>query len=78
MNPPPSTEAREALKSGYRDALRELGKLLSSLGLSAKEAAWRGSDTVAILHVREARLVIVEALAAAKHLERLNASGAEQ
>lgn len=72
--PPPSAETRVALKWGYRDALVECGDAIASLGISIAEAASRGSDNIIALHVRQARLVVIEALAAVKDLEALDAS----
>jgi hypothetical protein len=64
---------REALQWGYRDALREHGELLESLGVSLREAAWRGDDVTLRAHVVQARLVILEALDAVRKLERVTA-----
>ena len=55
---------REALQWGYRDALREHGELLESLGVSLREAAYRGDDVTARAHVMQARLVVIDAVAA--------------
>ena len=64
---------REALQWGYRDALREHGELLESLGVSLREAAFRGSDSMAKTYVTQARLVVIDALAVVKGLEKVNA-----
>ena len=62
---------REALQWGYRDALREHGELLESLGVSLREAAYRGDDVTARAHVAQARLVVIDAVAVVKGLGRL-------
>lgn len=65
---------REALQWGYRDALREHGELLESLGISLREAAYRGDDVTSRAHVMQARLVVIDAVSVAKALERLRIS----
>ena len=65
---------REAMQWGYRDALREHGELLESLGISLREAAYRGDDALAKAHVMQARLVVIDAVAAVKALARLRIS----
>jgi hypothetical protein len=64
---------REALQWGYRDALREHGELLESLGVSLREAAYRGDDVTAKTHVAQARLVVVASISVVKDLEKVNA-----
>lgn len=64
---------REALQWGYRDALREHGELLESLGVSLREAAYRGDDVTAKAHVAQARLVVVASIGVVKDLEKVNA-----
>ena len=64
---------REALQWGYRDALREHGELLESLGVSLREAAYRGDDVTARAHVLQARLVVIDAVGVVKDLEKVNA-----
>lgn len=64
---------REALQWGYRDALREHGELLESLGVSLREAAYRGSDAIAKAHVAQARLVVIASIGVVKELEKVNA-----
>ena len=68
---PNPAAVREALQWGYRDALREHGELLESLGISLREAAYRGDDVTARAHVMQARLVVIDAVSVAKALERL-------
>jgi hypothetical protein len=63
---------REALQWGYRDALREHGELLESLGISLREAAFRGDDVTAKAHVMQSRAVILQAIEAVKGLSRVN------
>ena len=75
--PTPSEEARRALRWGYRDALGECGEAIISLGVSISEAACRGTDSLIALHVRQARLVLLEAIDAIKHLDALNAEESE-
>ena len=70
---PNPAAVREALKWGYRDALREHGELLESLGVSLREAAYRGSDAIAKVHVAQARLVVVASISVVKELEKVNA-----
>jgi hypothetical protein len=74
-HPPNLAAVREALQWGYRDALREHGELLESLGISLREAAFRGDDVTAKAHVAQARLVVLAAIDAAKDLERVGAEG---
>ena len=64
---------REALQWGYRDALREHGELLESLGVSLREAAYRGDDVTARAHVLQARLVVIDAVGVVRDLEKVNA-----
>lgn len=64
---------REALQWGYRDALREHGELLESLGVSLREATYRGDDLTARVHVVQARLVVIAAIDVVKDLEKVNA-----
>jgi hypothetical protein len=64
---------REALRWGCRDALREQGELLESLGVSLREAAYRGDDITAKAQVAQARLVVIDAVSVVKELERVNA-----
>ena len=76
MNSPTETfhdarPARAALQWGYRDALQEHGDLLVSLGLSLREACYQGRDTLAGAHLREARLVVIEALKTYRQLEAI-------
>ena len=66
-----SCDARAALQWGYRDALQEHGDLLASLGVSLREAAYQGRDALAGAHLREARLVVIEAIRTFKELESL-------
>jgi hypothetical protein len=68
---PPSPQARAALQWGYRDALQECGDLLASLGLSIRESAYQGRDALAGAHLREARLVLIEAIRVFRELESL-------
>ena len=44
------------------DALLELCELLSSYARCAAEAAWRGDKVTLGVHLRQARLVLIEAL----------------
>jgi hypothetical protein len=62
----------QALQWGYRDALQEHGDLLASIGLSLRESAYQGPDALAGAHLREARVVVIEATPAFKELEELN------
>jgi 3-deoxy-D-manno-octulosonate 8-phosphate phosphatase KdsC-like HAD superfamily phosphatase len=64
---------REALQWGYRDALREHGELLESLGISLREAAYRGDDVTARSHVMQARAVLLDAIDAVKELAKVSA-----
>ncbi len=61
----------------FRGALEEFGDLLASLGVSIAEAAWRGHDAATLVHVRQARLTILEAISAAKQLT-LSADGGDR
>ena len=70
---PNSAAVREALQWGYRDALREHGELLESLGVSLREAAYRGDDVTARAHVLQARLVVIDAVGVVRDLEKVNA-----
>ena len=70
---PNPAAVREALQWGYRDALREHGELLESLGVSLREAAYRGSDAMAKVYAAQARLVVIDAIGAVKELEKVNA-----
>lgn len=54
-----------------RDALGEHGNLIESLGRSISEAAYQGSDPVLAVHVRQTRLVVIDAIAAIKKLQAL-------
>jgi hypothetical protein len=71
----PPRDARAALQWGYRDALQECGDLLANLGLSHREAAYQGRDVLAGAHLRETRLVLIEAIRALNELENLNGGG---
>lgn len=64
-----SRDARAALQWGYRDALQQHADLLASLGVSLREAAYQGRDALAGAHLREARLVVIEAIRMFKELE---------
>jgi|BarGraIncu00222A_1022003.scaffolds.fasta_scaffold43945_2 hypothetical protein len=55
-----------------RDALRQHGDLLESLGVSIAEAAWRESDGVLKLHIQQVRLVVIDAIAVEKELSAIN------
>jgi hypothetical protein len=66
-----SRDARAALQWGYREALQEHGDLLASLGVSLREAAYQGRDVLAGAHIREARLVVIEAVRVFRQLESL-------
>jgi hypothetical protein len=68
----PSCDARAAPQWGYRDALQAYGDLLASLGMSLREAAYQGREALAAAHLREARLVVIEAIRTFKELEELN------
>ena len=77
MNGPTETaqgvrHASAALQWGCREALQPHGDLLASLGLSLREAAYQGRDALAGAHLREARLVLIEAIRVFKELEELN------
>jgi hypothetical protein len=48
--------------------------LLASLGVSLREAAYQGRDVLAGAHLREARLVLIEAIRAFKELESLGSA----
>jgi len=75
--PPSPAAVREADMWLLRDALREYGDLLASLGVSLGEAAWRGHNSAVDVSVKQARLVVIDALDAAKKLAALDAeSGA--
>jgi hypothetical protein len=65
----PSHDARAALQWGFRDALQEQGDLLASLALSLREAAFQGRDALAGAHLREARLIVIEAIKTFRELE---------
>jgi hypothetical protein len=58
---------------GYRDDLREYGELLESLGVSIREAAFRGQDGLVRRHMEDARRVLREAGAVLKGLEAAGA-----
>jgi hypothetical protein len=62
---------------GYRDALREYGELLESLGVSIREAAFRGQDGLLRRHMEDARRVLREAGAVLKDLEAAGATAAD-
>jgi len=66
-----SSDARIALQWGYRDALQQHGDLLASLGVSLREAAYQGRDALAAAHLREARLVVIEAIKTYRELEAI-------
>lgn len=72
-----SAAAREALQWGCRDALREHGELIESLGISIREAAFRGDDALTKMHVAQARLVVIDALDAIKKLNSVNLAKVE-
>ena len=75
--PSSPTAVREADMWLLRDALSKYGDLLASLGVSLSEAAWRGHNSAVDVHVKQARLVVIDALDAAKKLAALDAeSGA--
>src|SRR5580704_8618469 len=65
--------ARSAIR-GLRTALCEHGGLLESLGISITEAAYRGCDATARVHIQQARLVLIDAIAVEKELRSLNGS----
>lgn len=71
---PNPAAVREALQWGYRDALREHGELLESLGVSLREATYRGDDVTARVHVAQARLVVIAAVGVVKDLEKVTQS----
>ncbi len=72
---PDARDLRAALEWGYRNALQELGDLLASLGVSLAEAAYRGDDIATIAHIKQGRLVVVEAIQVAKDLQTLKSGG---
>jgi hypothetical protein len=83
--PLPERDRRAIDRWALRDALDEYGALSSSLGISISEAAHRGSDAVAILHVKQARRVVqemedvcakLEAISVAEAAERKRPNGA--
>lgn len=45
--------------------------MLASLGVSLREAAYQGRDVLAGAHIREARLVVIEAVRVFRQLESL-------
>jgi hypothetical protein len=67
-----------ALQWGYRDALREHGELLESLGVSIHEAAFRGQDGLIRRHMEDARRVLREAGDVLKDLEAAGATAADR
>lgn len=73
MNAVPPVDPAAARESAflYRDAIREHGELLESLAISLREATFRGDDFLTIYYVKQARLVVINALEAAKALQRL-------
>jgi hypothetical protein len=72
-----SENNKDARRWLLRGAVEELGDLLASLGVSISEAAWRGHDAAVLVHVKQARLTLVEAIAVAKQLT-LSDEGAGQ
>jgi len=72
---PDSARVQAALQWLYRDALQEHGDLLASMGVSLREAAYQGRDALAGAHLREARLVVIEAIKTYRELESLNGGG---
>jgi hypothetical protein len=56
----------------HRDALREFGEMMQSLGVSISEASYRGSDVIVRHHVYEARLTVMAAIQSVKALAELN------
>ena len=59
---PPSPELRLALRNGAFEALVEMGELAESYARSLREAAWRGDQTTVEVHLRQLRLVVIDAL----------------
>lgn len=57
--------------NGCMQMLYKQGELLSSIGVSITEAAFRGSDAVIIDHIYEARRIVMMAIDGAKELKRL-------
>ena len=64
-------QARAASQWLCRDALQEYADLFSSLGTSLAEAAYRGCDREAIVHLRQLRLTLIAAMDAGKKLGAL-------
>ena len=69
---PAPARAWEARRWLLHDALQDYGDLLASLGTSLREAAFRGSDAAILIHIKQARLVLIEAISAAKELDQIS------
>jgi hypothetical protein len=67
---------KESRKALLRCAIKEHGVLLESLGVSIAEACFRGHDTVAVVHIRQARLVLLDAIKTANDLQAINQEAA--
>jgi hypothetical protein len=63
-------EARMWLQRGY---LAEFAERLRSYGVSIGEGCSRGENNLTIMHVRQARLIMIDMLAVVKTLEALDA-----
>jgi hypothetical protein len=76
-NPPASPAAlRAALQWGYREALHAHGGLLESLGVSIREAAFRGQDGLIRRHMEDVRRVLRDVGVVLKDLEAVDATAA--